>query len=110
MLESQKTVVLFSTHLLRDYSEIGTSVSAILMKHLVAHGTLSFTKDYWVRDFMPIQIAPGSFRFFQYNPDYLQDKKRYISNGKKVFDKSPAITYNSFYGLDVDESSLVLDG
>ena len=110
MLESQKNVVLFSTHLLRDYPEIWTAVSAILMKHLVAHGTLSFTKDYWVRDFMPIQIAPGVFRFFQYNPDYLQDKKRYISNGKKVFDKSPAITYNSFYELDIDETSLVLDG
>ena len=110
MLESLKNVVSFSTHLLRDYPEIWTEVSAILQKHFVAHGTLSFTKDYWVRDFMPIQIDPGVFRFFQYNPDYLQDKKRYISNGKKVFDKSPAITYNSFYELDIDETSLVLDG
>ena len=110
MLESQKNVVLFSTHLLRDYPEIWTAVSAILKKHFVAHGTLSFTKDYWVRDFMPIQIAPGVFRFFQYNPDYLQDKKRYISNGKKVFDKSRAITYDSIYEPKIDETSLVLDG
>lgn len=110
MLETQKNVVTFSSLLVRDYPEIWKSVSAFLCSHVVPHGTFSFTKDYWVRDFMPIQIGPKTFRFFRYNPDYLQDKKRYISDGKKVFEKSPGITYGNPDELDLDETSLVLDG
>lgn len=110
MLETQKNVVMFSSLLVRDYPEIYKAVSDCLRSHVVPHGAFSFTKDYWVRDFMPIQIGPKAFRFFRYNPDYLQDKKRYISDGKKVFEKSPAITYGNSDELDLDETSLVLDG
>ena len=110
MLETNKNVVAFSSLICSHYPEIWNAVNAVIRDHVVSHGTLLYTKDYWVRDFMPIQIAPNTFRAFKYNPDYLQDKKRYISDGKKVFQKAMAAINPGNYGLDLMETSLVLDG
>lgn len=44
--------------------------------------TLSFTKDYWVRDFMPIQVTENNFIQYKYQPDYLKNNQKYITNPK----------------------------
>ena len=46
------------------------------------------TKDYWVRDFMPVQADEDVFVRFIFNPDYLQDKKKYITDVNKVIKNS----------------------
>ena len=37
---------------------------------------LQFTNDYWVRDYMPIQLGDNDFLIYRYYPDYLVNSKR----------------------------------
>ena len=37
---------------------------------------LQFTNDYWVRDYMPIQLGENDFLIYRYYPDYLVNSKR----------------------------------
>ena len=36
-------------------------------------GEIEGTKDIWIRDYMPIQIADDHFIVYNYNPDYLNE-------------------------------------
>lgn len=56
------------------------AISKILDRHHVEYGLLSFTKDYWARDYMPMQISESTFIQYHYNPDYLQTKASYITD------------------------------
>ena len=42
------------------------------------------TKDIWCRDYMPIQVSDNRFVAYDYNPDYLQKEKRYITKWNDV--------------------------
>ena len=57
-----------------------------LTDNTVRYRILGNTNDIWCRDFMPIQTDEKRFVFYQYNPDYLQDKhkRRYITNVNHV--------------------------
>lgn len=61
--------------------------------------TISGTKDIWCRDYMPVEVNPGSFVQFRYDPDYLKDEPhlRTEDAGRLV-------------GLDSRRSDLVVDG
>ena len=37
---------------------------------------LQFTNDYWVRDYMPIQLGENDFLIYRYYPDYLVNTKK----------------------------------
>ena len=58
------------------------SIIEILQKNYVKFDLLPFTKDYWIRDFMPVQIAESVFVEYKYNPDYLQSKRAFITDPK----------------------------
>jgi agmatine/peptidylarginine deiminase len=54
----------------------------------IPFGLLPNTKDIWARDYMPIYCS-GRYVIYKYNPDYLQDKKDYITKDvNAVFDFS----------------------
>ena len=82
--ENEKSVVFFSSLLERHYPELFMELCRIIGTYHKGLGGVSNTKDYWVRDFMPIQIDEDVFIKFVYNPDYLQDKKKYITDVDKV--------------------------
>ena len=46
----------------------------------IKHEFLYLTKDYWARDYMPIQISDNYLVQYCYNPDYLREKKEYITD------------------------------
>ena len=102
--EQYKEKVFFSQLLRTDYPNIYKDVCEILDANNVAHETLPLTKDYWCRDYMPIQYASNRFSQFVYNPDYLKGKEKYITDVDKVMKK---IEDNNFI---VNHSSLVIDG
>ena len=56
------------------------SIIKILDRHQVKYGMVPLTKDYWVRDFMPIQISDSKYIQYRYNPDYLQNDNDHITN------------------------------
>ena len=102
--EQYKDKVYFSKLLCTDCPNIYKDICEILDANNVAHETLSLTKDYWCRDYMPVQYASERFSQFVYNPDYLKGKEKYITNADKVMKK---IEGNNFI---VNHSSLVIDG
>lgn len=102
--EQYKDKVFFSQLLRTDYPNIYKDVCEILDANNVAHETLPLTKDYWCRDYMPIQFACDRFSQFVYNPDYLRGKEKYITDVDKVMKKIDRTN------LIVNHSSLVTDG
>ena len=82
--EQHKDIVYFSNLFIRHYPEIYEELSDILSRHHVAHGALMHTKDYWCRDYMPIQWDSKTYIQFRYAPDYLSDKPQYKTNNDPV--------------------------
>lgn len=78
-----------------------SSITRILDKHYVKHGFLPFTKDYWARDYMPVQITESEFIQYYYNPDYLQKHKTYITD--------PTVSCKHL-GIEPIKTDIIIDG
>ncbi len=89
------------------------SVIDILDKYGVPHAALSGTRDIWVRDFMPIQVSPESFRRYHYMPDYLREDKRYarlISDPLEVCRANGIRADDGLGGICIDGGNVVHGG
>jgi agmatine/peptidylarginine deiminase len=78
--------VYFSGWALKDFPGSINNVCKLLDKYGIKYGFLRHTKDYWCRDYMPIQVNETKFVQYAYAPDYLQNEKdrRYITNPTAV--------------------------
>lgn len=107
LLSNQTNKVYFSALLKSDYSQLFQRIKSTLEEHGIGVDVLHETKDYWCRDYMPIQVDKNTFVKYTYNPDYLQNpnKRQYITNSDKPW---------AHLGLDgarvVDMTDIVLDG
>ena len=72
-----------------------------LNKHHIKYDLLRHTRDYWVRDFMPIQIRETEFIQYKYNPNYLQKDQYYITDPDKCCNP---------LGISTKKIEIVLDG
>ena len=62
------------------------------------------TKDIWIRDYMPIQIAEDRYLVYKYDPDYLkQSGKKYLTNSHTIYKK----VLHHYYWKDIN---ITLDG
>jgi agmatine/peptidylarginine deiminase len=103
LTEQCKDKVYFSGYLQKDYKGLFNEVTSILDANHVPHGILESTKDYWCRDYMPIQWGYRQYAQFVYDPDYVEDKK-YLTDTDKVLTKVKE-------PIDVlNKSPLVIDG
>ena len=73
--------VYFSAHI--QNLKIHTTLFQKLDNHQIEYELLTNTKDYWIRDFMPIQISSTEFVQYQYQPDYLKKYPQYITDSKQ---------------------------
>lgn len=103
--EIEKTKVVFSSLFDRHYPELFNQLAKIMCDYHRGFGYVCHTKDYWVRDFMPIQMEKDVFAKFIFNPDYLQDKKKYITDVDKVINNCPFVKDFTFVNIP-----LVMDG
>ena len=103
--ENEKSKVVLSSLLERHYPELKLELWNIIGKYHKGMETVSHTKDYWVRDFMPIQMDEYAFVKFVYNPDYLQGQKKYLTDVDKVIKNCP---FAQKY--DIVDIPLVVDG
>lgn len=104
MTEQYKDTVFFSRLFKTDYPDLYRQIEEILKGNNIPHGFLNNTKDYWCRDYMPIQFGYNQFAQFVYRPDYLTGKEVYITDTDKVLK-------NSKIDIDViNKCQLVLDG
>ena len=87
--EKEKSLAVFSSLFLRHYPELKEQLHGVMRSYHKAVGMVGHTKDYWVRDFMPIQVDEDVFVRFIFNPDYLQDNQKYITDVDKVLKNCP---------------------
>lgn len=62
----------FSSLLPDRHPALWSRLVAILDAAGIPHGLIEGTRDIWVRDFMPVQVAADEFVLFDYQPDYLR--------------------------------------
>ena len=94
--------ICFSEHLTGHPNK---QLSDIMWNYHKGYGAVCHTKDYWVRDFMPVQVDEEVFVKFIFNPDYLQDKKKYITDVDKVIGHCPFAQEYKIVNLPI-----ILDG
>lgn len=71
----------------------------------IEHHELKSTKDYWCRDYMPVQLFQcGTYATYIYRPDYLWDK---FSNHKYITNQNEAI---SDMNIDKWNMDIIFDG
>ena len=103
--ENEKTKAFFSSLLARHYPALYNQLCNIICDCHGSHGQVCHTKDYWARDFMPVQVDEDVLLKFTFNPDYLQDKKQYITDVDKVIRHCPTAQAYKIVNLPI-----VLDG
>jgi hypothetical protein len=105
--EQYKDKVYFSEYLQKDYPDLYNEVTSILDVNHVAHGILEFTKDYWCRDYMPVQWGYRQYAQFVYRPDYVKDEK-YLTDTDKVLTKlKESIDVLNKSPLNIDGGNMV---
>ena len=85
--ELEKNIVIFSSLFRNDFKELYAQIGMIARSCSTTVSTASHTRDYWVRDFMPIQIDENLFVQYIYNPDYLINQQSYITDIDDVISK-----------------------
>lgn len=103
MVTDQETnKVFFSAWLtqLECWQEIRTALEQAGISYELLEGT----RDYWVRDFMPIQVTRDSYVQYVYIPDYLDAASEYRTDGGICFEKL------GFPDRKVVRTDIVLDG
>ena len=87
--EKEKCLAVFSSLFFKHYPEYEEQLHGVMRPYHKGVGMVCHTKDYWARDFMPVQVDKDVLVKFIFNPDYLQDKKKYITDVDKVIKNCP---------------------
>ena len=87
--EKEKCLAVFSSLFFKHYPEFEEQLHGVMRPYHKGVGMVCHTKDYWARDFMPVQVDKDVLVKFIFNPDYLQDKKKYITDVDKVIKNCP---------------------
>lgn len=74
-------------------------------------GEVFGTKDIWIRDYMPIQIADKRFLVYDYSPDYLVGAEEYRTDSRSIFkDVLPESSHWKDTGIKFDGGNVVFCG
>lgn len=95
--------VYFSEWTLKDFPSVMNKICSVLTKYGVKFDFLPHTKDYWCRDYMPIQVTDNKFVQYLYQPDYLS-----VKNQKKYITDPEPILRN--LSLETTKTKLIIDG
>ncbi len=77
--DAETNIVYISDRLEPKYRVLVDRLRGILGDHGIPLKIIRGTKDIWCRDYMPVQVGPGSFVQFRYAPDYLRGYERLIT-------------------------------
>lgn len=107
IIDKETDKVYFSYQSTYDFKSELTEIKSILKKYNVDWGFMAGTRDYFCRDYAPVQIDETRFVQFRFYPDYLAraDREKYITDMKKVYEKNGFLNNNS-----VTFSKIKLDG
>ena len=95
---------LYITDLLQTYHPaISKALAFICQENDIRVNVIRGAKDLWCRDFMPVQVAPGKFVQFKFQPEYYQDV-RWIHLQTNVTKLKYLLTG------EIIQSNIILDG
>jgi agmatine deiminase len=98
----ETNTVFFTASLARRMPRLWLRLQATLAANDIAVRRLAGARDIWARDFMPIQVADGTFVKFRYEPGYLRDAASRIT-GARICKQLPFLK-------DMRSSDIRLDG
>lgn len=105
--DKETNKIYFADKLEFDFPKTYNEIEKVLKSLDIAFDILPGTRDIWVRDFMPIQVALGKFIEYRYDPDYLQGN----SDEKKTRELK---TYSDIVcdsiGLKTIKTDIIIDG
>jgi agmatine deiminase len=99
----QTNTVVISDRLPGTFPELIRGLDAILAEAGISLHILPGTRDYWIRDYAPIQVIPDRSVQFRYEPDYLLD-------GYRSLITPPEVCAACSLFAEIQNSSIVLDG
>lgn len=102
--EDIKTTVYFSDLLALAYPRLWGRICDAMATYGYTAGKLTHTKDFWCRDFMPIQIESDQYVQYIYDPDYLANSRSYKTK------QDEAVSNLKDFIPMVTKSNLVIDG
>lgn len=73
MMSDVETTKIFFSEYITSY-KCWKNIKMALEETHIPYAFLKNTKDIWARDYMPIEIAPRHYVFYNYDPDYLKDE------------------------------------
>lgn len=88
ILEENKDTVFFSSLFAKHYRSLYNEIRKILRTEGIPCELVKGTKDYWCRDYMPVQADGHSFVQFRYHPDYLHGRREFETDTDAVMKKS----------------------
>ena len=108
MIQDKDTNIVYFSEWLSErhggYPNLFNRLTVLLDKIGVKWGVLKHTNDYWVRDFMPLQISENDFLKYVYRPDYL-----YKVKGRKVY-ITECSDVCADLGIQCRTTDIVIDG
>lgn len=108
MINDRDTNIVYLSEKLKDgeysHPKFFKRFTSLLDSLGIKWSLLRHTKDFWVRDFMPIQIAKDDFLKYRYAPDYLVKVK-----GNEEYITDCAEDCQSL-GIKCRETDIVIDG
>lgn len=106
--DSETNKVYYSNQSTYNFKVEITELKRILNKYDIRCDKLLGTKDYFCRDYMPIQMDQSNFVQFKFKPDYLLNNpelKKYVTDTNQV------LRSNTFLSaFNIINSEIILDG
>lgn len=106
--DSETNKVFYSNQSTYNFKAEVSELKRILNKYNVSWGKIIGTKDYFCRDYMPIQKDQSNFVQFKFKPDYLLNNpelKKYVTDTNLV------LRSNTFLkAFNILNSEIILDG
>ena len=96
--------IYLSPWLKRDFPCFTNRLTTTLNELRLNYDWLPHTRDYWCRDFMPIQVNGTRFIKYRYWPDYLLERP---SDRIYITDSTPIVKE---LGIDCMTTDIILDG
>ncbi len=106
MHDNETNEVYLSLRLKEEHPEFYERLSNSLKSCGIEPQILKHTKDYWVRDYMPIQLEKNEFLKYRYYPDYLVKSKN-SEDAKTITDCSKVLCG---MGINSRSTKLIIDG
>lgn len=103
MITDDRTNYLYLSDQLQTRTQFFESLTETLRKEKIEYQILTYTKDIWCRDYMPVQLEANRFIQFRYEPSYLQSKKW-------IRTQTDSELVCSEIGITCEKSNLKLDG